>query len=59
MWAGGAEEISSEVKMKDSVENAAVVQDGTVGYLFGDGSEGPSAGNEEGLFAYNINYDEL
>ena len=45
--------------MKDSVENAAVVQDGTVGYLFGDGSEGPSAGNEEGLFAYNINYDEL
>jgi hypothetical protein len=46
-----------EMEMKDSEEHAAVIEDGTTGYLFGDGSEGPSAGNEEGPFAYDIEYE--
>lgn len=34
-----------------------MVEAGTTGYLFGGGSEGPSAGNEEGPLAYDIEYE--
>jgi hypothetical protein len=46
-----------EMEKKDREEHAAVVEDGATGYLFGDGSEGPSVGIEEGPFAYDIEYE--
>ena len=46
-----------EMEMKDSEERAAVVEDGTTGCSFGDGSEGPSAGSEEGPVAHDIEHE--